>query len=65
MPNLHAYFYHGNVKLFRQELDGTGTQSHKGGGGGGGGGGSLGKSWTMSGVGGKGDANERDGLGRT
>ncbi|KAL1405470.1 hypothetical protein Q8F55_009102 [Vanrija albida] len=27
MPNLHAHYYHGNVKAFRQELDGTATHA--------------------------------------
>lgn len=79
MPNLHAYYYHGNIKSFRQELDASGGPSGQGGGGsgsggGGGGGGtakvgSAGRSWTMSGMSWnevrKVDPNERDAFGRT
>jgi len=67
MPNLHAHYYLGNVKQFRQELD-TSLSSSKSGGGGGVG--SAGRSWTggggegMSGKG-KTDPNERDSFGRT
>jgi hypothetical protein len=74
MPNLHAHYYLGNVKQFRQELD-ISTSSSKGGGGnaGGGGVGSAGRSWghsvemrSASGPGGgKTDPNERDSFGRT
>ena len=71
MPNLHAHYYLGNVKQFRQELD-TAPASGKGGGGGGGGGGSMvgsaGRSWGTAGMemrSGKTDPNERDSLGRT
>jgi hypothetical protein len=60
MPNLHVHYHHNNVKAFRQELDGTAPKSTAGYGGG-----SLGKSWTLGGVGGKADPNERDALGRT
>jgi hypothetical protein len=72
MPNLHAHFYLGNVKQFRQELDIT--SNSKNGGGGGGYVGSGGKSWgasveMRSGIGGGGggrtDPNERDSYGRT
>lgn len=66
MVNLHVHYIHGNVKAFRQELDGNGSAaslSNKAGAG------SLGKSWnglgTLSGPSGKGDANERDSFGRT
>lgn len=66
MPNLHAHYHHGNVKAFRQELDGTAAPSN------GGrtlnpGSASGGRSWTMNGNGlqMKGDPNERDALGRT
>lgn len=66
MPNLHVHYYHGSLKAFRQELDGTantaGKQEKNGASS------SLGKSWTMSnGVGnnGKADPNERDAFGRT
>lgn len=67
MPNLHAHYYLGNVKQFRQELD-TSTsssskhaQSHVG---------SGGRSWgasveMRSGIGGRTDPNERDSYGRT
>jgi hypothetical protein len=68
MPNLHAHYYLGNVKQFRQELD-TSTssfskhaQTYSG---------SAGRSWgasveMRSGVGGgKTDPNERDSYGRT
>jgi hypothetical protein len=76
MPNLHAYYYHGNVKAFRAEIDpsssgsGTGSGNNHSGGGGGGGSGSAGRSWTMSNLGmmndqRRGDPNERDGFGRT
>lgn len=75
MPNPHVHFLNGNVKAFRQELDGTaGGCTPKGGNGGGGGGlgpssssGGNGKSWMMSGMGasGKADPNERDVFGRT
>ncbi|WVQ71777.1 hypothetical protein IAR50_001318 [Cryptococcus sp. DSM 104548] len=75
MTNLHLHFWNGNVKAFRQELDGTGggQTPAKGGGGGGGSGigpgsasGGNGKSWLMSGMAGsKGDPNERDMFGRT
>ncbi|KIR59891.1 hypothetical protein I314_04326 [Cryptococcus bacillisporus CA1873] len=74
MPNLHVHFLNGNVKAFRQELDGTaGGCTPKGGNGGGGGlgpssaSGGNGKSWMMSGMGagGKADPNERDMFGRT
>ncbi len=60
MPNLHAHYYHGNVKAFRQELDGAAPsangarQSSSGG-----------RSWTLSGFVPKADPNERDPLGRT
>ncbi|KLT41743.1 RCC1/BLIP-II protein [Cutaneotrichosporon oleaginosum] len=60
MPNLHAHYYHGNVKAFRQELDGASPaangarQSSSGG-----------RSWTLSGFVPKADPNERDALGRT
>lgn len=71
MPNLHAHFYLGNVKQFRQELDtsthASASTSGKGGAG------SLGRSWgtagmemkAAAGTGGKTDPNERDHLGRT
>ncbi|WVR05289.1 hypothetical protein IAU60_002302 [Kwoniella sp. DSM 27419] len=75
MPNLHVHFLNGNVKAFRQELEGS---AQTGGGPGGGGGGwkggvgpgsaSGGKSWTMSGMSAppvKADINERDQYGRT
>lgn len=70
MPNLHAHYYLGNVKQFRQELDTSlSSSSSKGGGGGGGQVGSAGKSWGNGGMemrsGGKADPNERDSLGRT
>jgi hypothetical protein len=68
MPNLHAHYYHGNLKAFRAELDGTGGRAggDKTAGGGGVGSGSLGRSWTMQSAGlGKGDPNERDAFGRT
>jgi hypothetical protein len=71
MPNLHVYYYHGNVKAFRQELDGTSpgsTNGQHGRNGGGVGSGSVGKSWTLGGFAGapvKADPNERDSLGRT
>jgi hypothetical protein len=64
MPNLHVHYFHGNVKAFRQELDGTAPKVG-GGGGGGVGSGSFGKSWTLGGIGGKADPNERDVFGRT
>ena len=71
MPNLHAHYYLGNVKQFRQELDTSSNSNSKGGGGGyvGSGGRSWGASVEMrSGVGGGGgktDPNERDSFGRT
>ena len=77
MGNLHVHFYHGNVKAFRQELDGSGGQNTNvatgtsGSGskmGGGVGSGSVGKSWTMSGLTSvpvKADPNDRDQYGRT
>ncbi|TYJ56674.1 hypothetical protein B9479_002604 [Cryptococcus floricola] len=75
MTNLHLHFWNGNVKAFRQELEGTGggQAPAKGGGGGGNSGigpgsasGGNGKSWLMSGMtGSKGDPNERDMYGRT
>ncbi|WVQ98856.1 hypothetical protein IAU59_005987 [Kwoniella sp. CBS 9459] len=64
MPNLHVHFGNGNLKAFRQELDGTASNSNNtnNGGGGGGGGGwkgnangvgpgsaSGGRSWSMGG----------------
>ncbi|BEI83868.1 hypothetical protein CcaverHIS002_0404720 [Cutaneotrichosporon cavernicola] len=60
MPNLHANYYHGNVKAFRQELDGaasttSGARQSS----------SAGRSWTLSGFVPKADPNERDALGRT
>jgi hypothetical protein len=65
MPNLHVYYLNGNVKAFRQELDGssgknTSQAGHAGGG-------SLGKSWGAGGYmsNGKADPNERDAFGRT
>ncbi|TXT07152.1 hypothetical protein VHUM_03322 [Vanrija humicola] len=63
MPNLHAHYYHGNVKAFRQELDGTATHALPSQGSA-----SGGRSWSAGGftcppV--KADPNERDGLGRT
>jgi len=67
MPNLHAHYHHGNIKAFRQELDGTGSAVPSSGGGGRSGT-SAGKSWTMSGMNGvpvKADPNERDQYGRT
>ncbi|KAL7424397.1 hypothetical protein Q5752_000079 [Cryptotrichosporon argae] len=73
MPNLHAHYYHGNVKAFRQELDGTGAGAQAASGGGGGGKGlnpgsaSGGRSWTLGGMAmvHKADPNERDQQGRT
>lgn len=73
MPNLHVHYLNGNVKAFRQELDGTGGGNGAGGGGGGGGwkgpgSAGAGRSWTMNGMSGvpsKGDPNERDQFGRT
>ncbi|ORY24955.1 hypothetical protein BCR39DRAFT_545340 [Naematelia encephala] len=74
MPNLHVHFLNGNIKAFRQELDGTGGPNTGAGGGVGGGGwkgpgsASGGKSWTLSGMSGmptKADPNERDAFGRT
>lgn len=63
MPNLHVHYLNGNVKAFRQELDGSASSSSKNTSGGQG---SLGKSW--SGLGymsnGKADPNERDAFGR-
>ncbi|OCF36502.1 hypothetical protein I316_01751 [Kwoniella heveanensis BCC8398] len=64
MPNLHVHFGNGNLKAFRQELDGTGTaaggsgSNNNGNGGGwkangvGPGSASGGRSWTMGGWGG-------------
>ena len=77
MPNLHVNYYHGNVKAFRAELDGSAAaardRENSGASGGGGSGvpagaGSFGKSWTLGGTLaglGKADPNERDALGRT
>lgn len=74
MPNLHVHYYHGNVKAFRAELDGTAStqrereNSSANAGYSGGASASLGKSWTLGGVNagmGKADPNERDALGRT
>ena len=76
MPNLHVHYYHGNVKAFRAELDGTASANSSANGGGGGGGGSgnrgqvgsvgsAGRSWTLHGLSyAKADPNERDALGR-
>ena len=72
MPNLHAHYYLGNVKQFRQELDTSTSSSSKHGHGHGQAHiGSAGRSWGASvemrgGVGGgKTDPNERDSCGRT
>ncbi|KAK8869660.1 hypothetical protein IAR55_000228 [Kwoniella newhampshirensis] len=76
MPNLHVHYHNGNIKAFRQELEGTANNnpgSVNGGAGGGGkgigpGSASGGKSWSMGGFTGvpvKADINERDNLGRT
>ena len=72
MPNLHAHYYLGNVKQFRQELDTSTSSSSKHGHGHGQAHiGSAGRSWGTSvemrgGVGGvKTDPNERDSYGRT
>lgn len=69
MPNLHAHYYHGNLKAFRQELDGTAAAAQKQERGNNGvGSASFGKSWTLSGGAGgvvKADPNERDAFGRT
>ncbi|WWD16076.1 hypothetical protein CI109_100501 [Kwoniella shandongensis] len=72
MPNLHVHYHNGNIKLFRQELDGTANNNNTNNNGGGGkigpGSASGGKSWSMSGLSGvpvKADINERDSLGRT
>ncbi|WRT67262.1 uncharacterized protein IL334_004229 [Kwoniella shivajii] len=76
MPNLHVHYYNGNIKLFRQELDGSNNNNNNNGNNagnnnnnnGGGGSASGGKSWTMSGftsLPSKSDINERDSFGRT
>jgi hypothetical protein len=75
MPNLHVHYYHGNVKAFRSELDGSAAaardRENSGAGGVSGpppGAGSFGKSWTLGGAlagQGRADPNERDALGRT
>lgn len=67
MPNLHAHYHHGNVKAFRQELDGTSTPANGGRSSLNPGSASGGRSWTlgMHGPPVKADPNERDALGRT
>lgn len=77
VKNLHAFYYHGNLKAFRAELDGssTNTKSHTSSGNAvNSGSASGGRSWTgvsgmmmmaAAGSGGKADPNERDALGRT
>lgn len=70
MTNLHAHYYHGSVKAFRQELDGTSPAVNGGGhrnSAGGPSSASAGKSWTLSAFAPpvKGDPNERDAFGRT
>ncbi|WVW82934.1 hypothetical protein I302_104949 [Kwoniella bestiolae CBS 10118] len=68
MPNLHVHYYNGNVKAFRQELDGSNNSSHAGGKGVNPGSASGGRSWSIGGFSGgpvKSDINERDQFGRT
>ncbi|WWC69338.1 uncharacterized protein I206_103276 [Kwoniella pini CBS 10737] len=69
MPNLHVHYQNGNVKAFRQELDGsTNINNTKGGNINPGSASGGGKSWSMNGFIGvpiKTDINERDQYGRT
>lgn len=67
MPNLHAHYYHGNVKAFRQELDGTPAVNGGQRSGAGPSSASGGRSWTLTAFAQpvKGDPNERDAFGRT
>ena len=73
MPNLHVHYYHGNVKAFRSELDGSAAAARERENSGApsappASAGSFGKSWTLGGTlagQGKADPNERDALGRT
>ncbi|OCF55793.1 hypothetical protein L486_06545 [Kwoniella mangroviensis CBS 10435] len=68
MPNLHVHYYNGNIKAFRQELDGSHTYNTGGKGGINPGSASGGKSWSISGFSTgsvKADINERDQFGRT
>ncbi|WWC60971.1 uncharacterized protein I303_103548 [Kwoniella dejecticola CBS 10117] len=69
MPNLHVHYHNGNVKAFRQELDGSSNTSNtKGNNVNPGSASGGGKSWSMNGFIGvpvKTDINERDQHGRT
>lgn len=68
MVNLHAHYYHGNVKAFRQELDGTAPPASTPRSGANPSSASGGRSWTQNGFAQasvKADPNERDALGRT